>query len=101
MTTDYLTKVANHFIELGNMLNEISKELESKETIQENKEELLSRGKVLERYPIFNESSLYRATKFKGLSSYQLGKHTYYKSADIDAWIESQKVKSAVPNVGF
>ena len=69
---NYTKELADLFIKFGNELNKLAMQVEETKTEQENKEELLTKKMVLEKFPIFNESSLYRATNYNGLISYIL-----------------------------
>lgn len=97
---NYTKELADLFIRFGNELNKLAMEAEKTKT-EETKEELLTKKMVLEKFPIFNESSLYRATAYNGLTSYKLGKHRYYKAVDIEEWINLQKAETPKPYVGF
>ena len=98
---NYTKELADLFIRFGNELNKLAMQVEETKTEEENKEELLTKKMVLEKFPIFNESSLYRATTYSGLISYKLGKHRYYKAVDIEELINLQKAETPKPYVGF
>lgn len=98
---NYTKELADLFIRFGNELNKLAMQAEETKSEEENKEELLTKKMVLEKFPIFNENSLYRATTYSGLISYKLGKHRYYKAVDIEEWINLQKAETPKPYVGF
>lgn len=84
-----LKNIAEIFIMLGNELNKIADE----KSKQEEKEVLLSKQDVLDKYKCFNSSSLNNAVK-NGLISYKVGKNRFYKAIDIDNWISEKSVDS-------
>ena len=94
-----LNNIADIFIRLGNELKTIAEESQIKNNSDE-KETLLTKQEVLDKYKCFNTSSLYSALQ-NGLPSYKVGKHRYYKSADIDNWISTKSVVSHKSFVKF
>lgn len=94
MEFNYLGDV---FIKLGTELKKIS---EMQDKTIEQKEELLSKQDVLDKYKCFNSSSLNSAVK-NGLISYKVGRNRYYKSIDIDNWISDKSVDSDKSFVKF
>ena len=97
---NYTKQLADLFIRFGNELNELSHQQAVSEN-EKNKEELLTEKEVIEKYNFFNKTSLYRAMTVRGLKSYKINSHRFYKVSDIEEWIESQKVETPKPFVGF
>lgn len=95
---NYTKEIANLFIRFGNELNEISRQ---QELTKVEKNKLLTEKEVIEEYGFFNRTSLYKATKLKGLKSYKINSHRFYKESDIEEWIEQQKEETTKPYVGF
>lgn len=94
MEIEYLGDV---FIKLGTELKKIA---EVQDQTNEEKEVLLSKQDVLNKYPCFSSSSLNSAVK-NGLVSYKVGRNRYYKSIDIDNWISDKSVDSRKSFIGF
>ena len=94
MEIQYLGDV---FIKLGNELKKIADE---QEKTNENKDVLLSKQDVLDKYKCFNSSSLNNAIK-NGLISYKVGKRRYYKAVDIENWICEKSVDSQKSFIRF
>lgn len=93
-------ELAELFIRFGNELNELSIQQAVSEN-EKNKEKLLTEKEVIEKYSFFNKTSLYRAVNYRGLKSYKINSHRFYKVSDIEEWIESQSVETPKPFVGF
>lgn len=92
-----LKNLADIFIKLGTELNKIAEDNLKK---NEEKEVLLTKQDVLDKYKCFNSSSLYNAVQ-NGLPSYKVGRNRYYKSVDIDNWISSKSSVSHKSFIGF
>ncbi len=96
---NYTKQLADLFIRFGNELNELSQQAVSEN--EKNEDKLLTEKEVMEKYNFFNKTSLYRAITIRGLKSYKINSHRYYKVSDIEEWIENQKVEIVKPFVGF
>ena len=96
---NYTKQLADLLIRFGNELNELSQQAVSENVMNEDK--LLTEKEVMEKYNFFNKTSLYRAITIRGLKSYKINSHRYYKVSDIEEWIENQKVEIVKPFVGF
>lgn len=95
-----IKELADLFIRFGKELNElVEKEVEKEEV--KNEKELLNEKEVIEKYAFFNKTALYRAVAYRGLKSYKINNHRYYKDSDIKEWIENQKIETPTPYIGF
>ena len=95
-----IKELADLFIRFGKELNELANEVSTNEETK-SKNELLDEQQVIERYTFFNKTALYRAVSYRGLKSYKINNHRYYKTSDIDEWIESQRIDTPASFIGF
>ena len=87
----------NSFIELFIGFGEYLKtyQLDSLET-ETLDDKYLTQNEVLKLYPLFtSESTLYNATRYKGLPYIKNGRHRYYQKTEIDNWIKKNTIIKA------
>jgi hypothetical protein len=92
-----ILKLANLFIEFGNMLNESAKEFADSNSARDTS--LLSEEETLKKYNFLSHAKLLKASENEGLPFYKIGRKRYYKISDIDNWLDSKVVITYKDNV--